>query len=278
MLRRGGQSVDPSGPQPVSTVTGDGVRLSGLYFRGPAVPVPTDPAFVVCHGLSNSTADPAARAIMQTLARSGAVFAFDFRGHGGSGGRSTVGRDEVRDVDAAIAYARAAGHPRVAVIGFSMGGAVTLRHAGTVRHDPLLDHRPDVVVSVSAPARWFLRESRFMLRVQWLLEHPLGPLVGIRIGIRLGAPWPEVPSCPLEDVADIAPVPLLLVHGTADHYFPPDQARMLHRAAPGSELWLIDGMRHGESGVSPETVSAIAAWCGDPALRTADDPVEPSRG
>ena len=60
----------------------------------------------------------------------GGVIAIDFRGHGRSGGRSTVGDREVLDVDAAARHARHLGYRRVGLIGFSMGGAVVVRHAG----------------------------------------------------------------------------------------------------------------------------------------------------
>jgi pimeloyl-ACP methyl ester carboxylesterase len=243
--------------------TADGVTLRGLHRPG-RDEAAADGAFVVAHGMTNATGKVSTRAILARLAAYGPVVAFDFRGHGRSGGRSSVGRDEILDVDAALAFARRRGHRRLTLVGFSLGAAVSLRHAGRCRTDPDLLERADAVVAVSPPARWFLRESRSMLRVQWLLEHPVGPLLGPRLGIRLGAPWSTVPSTPLDEVGRIAPTPLLLVHGTADHYFGPGQSVRLHRAAPGSELWLIDGMGHGESGISPATVDRIAAWAGSP--------------
>jgi fermentation-respiration switch protein FrsA (DUF1100 family) len=108
-----------------------------------------------------------------------------------------------------------------------------------------------------------------MRRVQWLLEHPAGALVGPRVGIRLGTPWPQVPTTPLEEVSAFAgpaaadPVPLLIVHGTADHYFGVDQARALHRAAPSAELRIIEGMTHAESGMDQTTLDGVAEWARD---------------
>jgi pimeloyl-ACP methyl ester carboxylesterase len=250
---------DPRTPNGVGVRTSDGIDLRGVHLSGND----SDPAgrvFVVAHGMTNATAKASTRAVLARLATHGSVVAFDLRGHGRSGGRSSVGRDEILDVDAALGFARRLGHRRVVLVGFSLGAAVALRHAGRTGTDPALTAAADAVVAVSPPARWFLRESRSMLRIQWLLEHPLGALLALRLGIRLGTPWNTVPSTPLDEVARIAPTPLLLVHGTADHYFGPEQSVLLHRAAPGSELWLIDGMGHAESGISTATVDRIAAW------------------
>ena len=49
-------------------------------------------------------------------------------------------------------------------VGFSMGGGAALRQAALGRH------RPDAVVSVSAVSRWYVRDTRPMRRVHWLLE------------------------------------------------------------------------------------------------------------
>ncbi|MEP6981821.1 MAG: alpha/beta fold hydrolase [Nakamurella sp.] len=262
---RGLRTRERSRPNEVRTSTVDGVSLAGVHLPGAGDRL-SGIAFVVAHGMTNATAKPSTQAVLGRFARQGAVVAFDFRGHGRSAGRSTVGRDEVHDVDAAIGFARTLGYRKIALVGFSLGAAVSLRHAGSLAADPALRHAADVVVAVSPPARWFLRESRSMLRVQWLMEHPLGPWVAPRLGIRLDEPWPTVPSTPLEVVRRIAPTPLLLVHGTADHYFGPEQSVRLHRAAPGSELWLIDGMGHAESGTSGETLDRIAAWAVRPRM------------
>jgi pimeloyl-ACP methyl ester carboxylesterase len=182
------------------------------------------------------------------------VFAFDFRGHGHSGGKSTVGRDEVHDIEAAVTAAREHGFDHVATLGFSMGASVVLRHAA-------LTGGVDAVAAVSSPARWWYRETKRMETVHWLMEHPIGRAIAPAVGVRFGDDWSQgVPQTPLELAGRIAPTPLLLVHGTQDDYFPIEQARSIHRAAPGSTLWEIAGMGHAESGMTPERVDRIADW------------------
>lgn len=231
--------------------TSDGVLLRGVHHPG----VAGGAAVVVGHGFTNSTRTPATKAVIDGFARHAAVYAADFRGHGHSRGRASVGRDEHLDLDAVVRLARADGYRTVWTVGFSMGASVVLLHAaqGT--------HRPDRVVAVSAPSRWFIRDTLAMRRVHWLLEHPLGGVTGRLIGVRLGTPWTEVPITPLEAVSRIAPIPLLLVHGAADHYFGPDHALALRAASHGhAQLWIEPGMTHAESATGPDLIDRIARW------------------
>ncbi len=254
-----GRRLRPS-PGPGGTTlrirTADGIELAGTHLSGPT----SGPAIVVAHGFTNALAKITTTRIVRRLHRSAGVLAFDFRGHGDSGGASTVGRDEQFDLDAAVRTARGLGYHSVAVVGFSMGAAVALRQAA------LGIDLADAVVSVSAPSRWYLRSSTPMRRIHWLLEHPLGPTVGRWLGVRLGETWEEVPPTPLELIGRIR-VPLLLVHGTADRYFGPAEGEALAAASHGhAQLWLERGMGHAESGASPELIDRISAWIAD-ALR-----------
>jgi pimeloyl-ACP methyl ester carboxylesterase len=238
----------------VATRTADGVRLRGLLLNRPADPAET-PAVVVGHGFTNHVRKPYVRRILDRLARTVTVVALDFRGHGRSGGRCTVGDTEVHDIAAGVRLAREHGHRRVATLGFSMGASVVLRHAalepGTV----------DAVVSVSSPSRWWIRETVPMRRVHWLLEAPSGRATARALGLRLGPQWSTVPVSPIELVDRIAPAPLLIVHGTEDHYFPPEHATALYAAAGDPrELWLLPGVRHAETAMTPDLVDRIAGW------------------
>jgi pimeloyl-ACP methyl ester carboxylesterase len=261
----------------VTTLTDDGVVLSGRHVpaashqagftagpnaaaSGNSVDRSTDLTFVVAHGFTNDTSSPSTRRMIAGFARYGGVVAFDFRGHGRSTGQTSVGRDESGDLDAAVSFARGLGYRSVAVVGFSLGGAVAIRQAATGRH------RPDAVVAVSAPSRWYIRHTVPMRRVHWMLESTGGHAVGRALGIRLGGPWAEIPPTPLELACGVAPIPLLLVHGTADSYFGPAEARSLRDAAgAGAQLWIEPGMGHAESATSPELVRRIADWVRDAA-------------
>jgi pimeloyl-ACP methyl ester carboxylesterase len=244
-------------------VTADGVRLHALAL--PPGPGAHDGlAIVLCHGFTGSVRRPEVRRIATRLTGAAAVLAVDFRGHGRSGGVSTVGDAEVLDVDAAVAEARQRGYRTVAAVGFSMGGSVVLRHAaGATTSDGRVPVQPvDAVVSISAPSRWYIRDTPPMRRVHWLCETATGRAVSaVYLRTRLSRSWAGVPESPVEVAGRIPPIPLLIVHGDQDAYFPPAHGRALAAAAgPGAELWEELGFGHAERATSPALVDRIGRW------------------
>lgn len=246
--------------------TDDGVNIEAVYDPEVVVynasgntgtPSSGHLAVVIAHGFTGDANRPHVRRVAETFARYGSVITFSFRGHGRSGGHSTVGDREVLDLAAAVRWARELGHDRVATVGFSMGGSVVLRHAA----DP--DAGTGAVVSVSAPARWYYRGTAPMRRVHWLITRPAGRLLG-RYGLRTRIhhrDWNPVPLSPVESVPLIAPTPLLIVHGDRDGYFPTDHPEMLAAAAgENGELWLEQGMGHAENAAGEELLERIGEW------------------
>lgn len=90
---------------------------------------PGGTAIVVAHGFTGAVDRPSVRRAARIFAARAAVVTFSFRGHGRSGGHSTVGDREVLDLATVVAWARSLGYRRVVTVGFSMGGSVVLRHA-----------------------------------------------------------------------------------------------------------------------------------------------------
>lgn len=255
-------------------LTADGVPIEAEHR--PADSGERELAIVVAHGFTGALERPAVRRAAGVFAAYGGVVTFSFRGHGRSGGRSTVGDLEVYDLDAAVAWARRLGYRRVATLGFSMGGSVVLRHAaGTAVHTtvrPARDgrttaHSPahtDAVVSVSSPARWYYRGTKPMRRLHLLVTRPSGRLVS-RLGFRTrieSGDWDPVPLSPVESVPLIAPTPLLIVHGDQDGYFPLDHPRSLAAAAgdDGAELWIEPGFGHAENAADDALLRRIGDW------------------
>ncbi|MFD8304167.1 alpha/beta hydrolase family protein [Streptomyces sp. NPDC059690] len=255
--------------------TDDGVTIDSVYDPPAAVydtsaPPAVDLVFVLAHGFTGDVDKPHVRRVVAALTQFGAVVSFSFRGHGASGGRSTVGDREVLDLAAAVEWARGLGHTRVATVGFSMGGSVVLRHAALYgpEREGRTEAGTDAVISVSAPARWYYRGTAPMRKLHWLVTRPEGRLVG-RYGFRTRIhhrEWNPVPLSPVEAVPRIAPTPLLIVHGDRDGYFPLDHPRMLAAAAgEHGELWLEGGMGHAEHAATDDLLARIGDWAVDAA-------------
>jgi pimeloyl-ACP methyl ester carboxylesterase len=238
---------------PATLMTKDGVRIDAAHTpsRGDA-----DLGIVLAHGFTGSWREGTTRRIAHVLSGFGGVVAFDFRGHGRSGGLSTVGDAEVLDLDAAVRHARSVGYSRVVTVGFSMGAAVAVRHAA-------LHRGTDAVVAVSGPARWYYKGTKPMRQVHWVIERASGRFVArLAKHTRIQAgKWDPVPLAPHEAVERISPTPLLIVHGDADAFFPLDHAHQLFDAArEPKELWIEPGYGHAESSATPDLIRRIGRW------------------
>ena len=248
-------------------VTEDGVPIDAIHLPGTG-----DLAIVIAHGFTLSWQRPNVWRIANRFNQMAGVLTFDFRGHGRSGGLSTLGDREISDLDVVVRRARELGYQRVAAVGFSMGASIVLRQAGLVGG-------LDAVVSVSGPGRWYYRGTESMRRVHFAVEHRLGRFVTRRwLKTRISPEgWKLIPVPPAEAAAKISPVPLLIVHGDKDHYFPPEHARQLYMAAgEPKELWLVPGLGHAESACSQELVDRIGRWVEQATARARDDTGPPT--
>ena len=242
--------------------TSDGVRIDARHDPGPRGPGPDELAIVVAHGFTGSWRRPAVRRVASLLSATGGVLSFDFRGHGRSEGNSTVGDREVHDLQAAVGWASDLGYGRVATLGFSMGAAVAIRHAGLLGGI-------DAVAAVSGPSRWYYRGTPPMRRAHWVIERPLGRLVG-RVALRTRISpvgWDPRPEPPNEVAGRISPIPLLVVHGDSDPYFPVEHAKKLYAAANEPKyLWIEPDFGHAENAASDELIGRIGSWLAAPPL------------
>ena len=268
-LRPSSRRPSGHGPSRTATVlTDDGERISAAYDASRA---PSDLAFVLSHGFTGGWRLPDTRAIARGLSEHGAVASYDSRGHGSSSGVTTLGDAEVLDLDAVVRWARWLGARRVVTVGFSMGGTVVLRQAALAR--PQDREAPDAVVSVSAAGFWFYKGTPPMR----LLHRAVGS--GFGRGVLRHAfhtrvtdqEWQEpLPLSPSESAGMISPVPLLVVHGDRDSYFPVEHARAIVEGARAgarrrgvddrTDEWIEGGFAHAESATDADLVRRIAVW------------------
>jgi pimeloyl-ACP methyl ester carboxylesterase len=183
------------------------------------------------------------------------VLVVELRGHGRSGGVSSMGAAEVSDIAAAVEWARRQGYPRVVTVGFSFGAAVALCHAA-VRGGV------DAVAAVSTPSRWFIRDTPSMRALHVLIESLPGRIVARTFfKVRLAPISAAIPPSPLELMPAIAPTPVLLVHGLIDHYFPIEHPLALAAAAgDNATVWLEPEFAHAENRLPVALADRLGRW------------------
>lgn len=243
--------------------TSDGVSIATVHYPHPESSL----AIVVAHGFSGHRFEDRVRKVTDTFGGHAGVIAIDMRGHGKSGGKSTVGYLEVLDVEAAVLWARELGYTKVALVGFSMGGSVVVRAAA-------LGKNVDAVVTVSGPAFWYYKGTKVMRRVHQGVETKLGRIV-MRTFFNTvieRPPWPEPPPMPPVDAAaELGSIPLLIVHGDVDRYFPLEHPEAMFASAIAAgvdaDLWIEEGFGHAENAITTVQLERIANWIEDKVTR-----------
>jgi alpha-beta hydrolase superfamily lysophospholipase len=234
--------VSSSAPRASPVITSDRVWLSTLMYGSPHAEV----AVVFGHGFTGSQHNRKVVSFVRHLAESGlAAYTADFRGHGTSGGLSTLGDREVRDLDALVALARGR-HSRVVSVGASMGAFVALRHAG-------LGGQVDAVIAISSPAVGHVPQLPRARLLGTLAGTERGRRLLDRYGTRVDPQQAPVASPPLDLAAEIAPIPVAIVHGRRDRYVPVSDAYALYeRLGEPRRLVVLPSFGHGEAGFSDE--------------------------
>ncbi len=236
-------------------VAADSTPLAATYLPGGGGP----DAIVVAHGFAGNRRKPSYARLADALADVAPVLAVDLRGHGGSGGWSTFGDAERADVTGAVAWLHAFGHRRIVGVGVSMGASAMLgaAAAGT----PL-----DAVVTISGPARWRPVAPPGPLRQLESIWHSPWRRAALRagLGVRLGTPAAFTARAHPSDHVRATSMPLLVVHGADDAYFPLADAHELvaasrqRRCGDVAVVWpRPPGFGHGEDGFEPAFLAQL---------------------
>lgn len=191
----------------------DGTPLHAWYCRA-ADPVAS---ILYCHGNTGNLTFSAAN-IAKLNAVGLNVFVFDYRGFGRSEGRPTM-LGVVADAAAAAATHDELRAPalRSILYGYSLGGAVSAQIARDYRFDGIV-----------------LQSTFTNLRDMARLRYPKLPLHMLS-----GSEFDTL------EIVRHLPVPLLVIHGTADEVIPCWMGETLHRRCSSARsIYLVDGAKH----------------------------------
>ncbi|TVR91738.1 MAG: alpha/beta fold hydrolase [Trueperaceae bacterium] len=207
------------------------------------LPVPgSDVGVVLVHGKdgskSNTWGDGFVRLALDLQAAGYQVLMLDLRGHGASGdGRYAFGFMERFDVIAGVEHLVEEANVApgsVGLFGVSMGGASAIYAAA-------LDPRVGAVWSDAAYADvWPIIEQ------EWpdASGLPMFVLPLVRWTHRLLHGFDLQGVRPVDQVAMLDGLPLMIVHGRSDRLVPVGQAQVLASAAPWAGVWLLEGVGH----------------------------------
>ena len=221
--------------EPVTIPSRTGSTLAGTFFPGTS-----RTTIVVSHGYGNAQAEVLPWA--DFLVRAGySAFIYDMRARGASGGDAiTLGALEQDDLVSVIDYlvARPDVDPeRIGALGVSLGGVTSILAAG---QDPRIKAVIAGCPFSDAPAAI---GTAFEANVG-LPAFPFGPISTRIAEWRTGLKMSAVRTT--DAASQIAPRPLLLIHGTADADVPPaNSERIFAAAGEPKELWLVPDATHG---------------------------------
>ncbi len=225
--------------EPLSFATDDGITLKGWLVKPPH-PGPKSPAIVICHGVGANKSD--FTELAASLARRGFfVLLFDFRAHGeSSGGRTSLGYHEQKDVAAALGVLKKRQEidpARIGIYGFSMGGATAIL-AAAKSHD---------FSAVVADSAFTSLRDQARTAVTGFYHLPPFPFVNLSVlGYELYFQTSVTNISPVAAIGTLSPTPVLIIAGEGDRLIPADNGRALYAAAKEpKELWIIPVAEHG---------------------------------
>jgi len=250
----------------------DHIQLSGWFIPGvlPNGSLTAQRTIIVVHGNEANRADQSVGLLNLSgaFAHNGfAVLAFDVRGNGESSpAPRSFGLFEQHDVLGAIDFLRTGSLPypdlgrphAIAGWGLSMGGSALILAAA---HEPAIS----AIVSDSTASNYIPILEREIPKGAHL---PAFFTPGVLLATRAIYGIDFYAVRPVDEVAQLAPRPILFIHGGADTYVPPINMSDLAaaaRTAPNAHVqtWVVPGANHAQSyNTQPqEYVSRVVAFC-----------------
>jgi hypothetical protein len=223
---------------------GDGTRLHGWFLPAPGRALGT---ILFLHGNAENISTHI-MSVRWLPAQKFNVFLLDYRGYGSSEGKPTF--DDVQD-DVESALKMLIARPgvdagRIVVFGQSLGGAIAVhRVAHTAYRENI---RALVVESAFSGYRRITREKLGDFWLTWPFQYPLSWTVSDKYS-------------PSAAVADISPIPLLIIHGDQDPIMPVHHGlRLFDLAREPKQLWVVPGGGHIQAFQSQSYRDRFVAW------------------
>lgn len=225
----------------------DGTRLHGWFLPAPGRALGT---ILFLHGNAENVSTHI-MSVRWLPERGFNVFLLDYRGYGASEGKPTLAGVQ-DDVDSALKMLLArpdVDADRIVVFGQSLGGAIAIYN---VAQSPQRRHiRALAVESAFSSHRRITREKLSDFWLTWPLQYPLSWTVSDEYS-------------PAKAVADVSPIPLLIIHGDRDPIVPVHHAqRLFALAREPKQLWIVPDGGHIQAFQRQAYRDRFVAWLTD---------------
>ena len=206
----------------------DDTRLHGWFLPAPGKALGT---ILFLHGNAENVSTHI-MSVRWLPARGFNMFLLDYRGYGSSAGKPTLAgvQDDVESALKMLITRPDVDAGRIVVFGQSLGGAIAIYN---VAHSPYRRHiRALIVESAFSSHRRITREKLSGFWLTWPFQYPLSWTVSDAYN-------------PAEAVADVSPIPLLIIHGDQDPIVPSHHGqRLFELAREPKQLWMVPGAGH----------------------------------
>jgi len=222
-------------PEDIRFKTSGNLTLHGWFFRASEA----KGSILVLHGNAQNLGTHI-NSVSWLVPAGFNVFIFDYRGYGNSEGKPSL--DCVhKDAEAALETLLSlpgVDQNRVFVLGQSIGGSIAVYLVATTPHR--MNIRALIVESAFASYRQIAREKLGSVWLTWLFQYPLSYLVSDNYSaIR----W----------IRNVAPIPILILHGIDDNVVPVHHGRLLFDTAlQPKDFWMTQTPGHVTSFADPE--------------------------
>lgn len=221
----------------IQFVSTDGIQTSGFFIPAKSA----KGTILVLHGYGTNKSDILTFAEMFYDHGYNTLF-FDFRAHGKTRGKCTLGYRETRDLDGAVTYLLKrpdVDKSKIGVLGCSMGAIVAIIGAA---NNP-------VIKAVVADSGFYSFEKTVTKFAKVFYGLPKYPFVPPAIWFaQLRAGFLAKHADPMKYIGKIAPRPVFLIGGTNDVRIPPEnQERLFSAAGEPKQLWIAPEADHLEA-------------------------------
>lgn len=163
------------------------------------------------------------------------VFLFDYRGYGKSAGIPTFA-GAISDAESALAMLldrKDIDPDKVVVFGQSLGGSIAVNAVAKSAYRQNI--KALIIESAFADYHMITRDVLARFWLTWPFQWPLSFLI-------------DNGFSPLQVVADVAPIPLLIIHSEKDQIVPYGHGQQLYNAAAErKQIWIVPSARHIEA-------------------------------